>query len=166
MHDQVMVAVDLRSPNHRAIDEAAVLARSHEADLLVVVPYPSTLTFTERAAADAAPHDQHWRLSPGSRAEDAANDAIVRARRLAGPSVRIRTRCEPGRPADVVLGLAEELRPDLLVLGRSAHRSKSAFTPRVLRSLEGKAACEVFVVDANRPTVAPATVVGVDTQMA
>jgi nucleotide-binding universal stress UspA family protein len=145
MHDRVVVAVDPRAPGTRAVEEAAVLARSHEAELVVVVAYPTRPTVAERRALDDAPFDQHWRLSPGSAAEVVAGEAVQRARAFAGDA-RIRTRCEPGRPAAVLSAVAAELGADLLVVELTGTHGPSAITPRVARALERKAPCAVVVV--------------------
>lgn len=146
MHERVMVAVDPRSPGRRAVEEAAVLARSHEAELVIVVAYTNHLTPRERRDHDDAPHDQQWRLSPGSLAEAAAQQAIERARPFAGDAPRIRACCEPGRPAPVLAAATREHHADLLLLELSGSRGLTAITPRVARALERKAACEVVVI--------------------
>lgn len=146
MHDRVVVAVDPRSTGTRAVEEAAVLARSHGAELVIVVAYPNQMTTRERLAKEDAPFDQQWSLSAGSLAEGAARSAVERARRYAGEAVRIRTRCEPGRPAAVLTELSNDLRADLVVVELSAGHGPSAITPRVVRHLERKAHGEVVVV--------------------
>ena len=156
MHERVVVAVDPRSPGNRAVEEAAVLARAHGAELVVAVAYPNQLTTSQRGDRDGAPTDEQWRLSPGSIAEAAAQTAVRRARAFAGDDVRIRTRCEPGRPASVLAELTRDLDADLLLVELSDTRGASAVTPRVARSLTRKAACEVVLVGAG--PVAPAAV--------
>lgn len=165
MHDRVVVAVDPRAPGSRAVEEAAVLARSHGAELVVVVAYPTQLTVAERRARDGAPFDQQWRLSPGSSAEVAAGEAVRRARAFAGDA-RIRTRCEPGRPAAVLPAVSVELGADLLVVELTGTHGPSAITPRVARALERKAPCAVVVVadgpDAGLVVPAPDPDAGID----
>ena len=146
MHDRVMVAVDPRSPGNRAVEEAAVLARSHGAELVILIAYPNQLTTAEKRRRDDAPHDEQWRVSPGSLAEGIARDALRRARPFAGDATRIRTRCEPGRPIGVIAATAREHDVDLLVLELTGGHGATAITPRVVRALDRKAGCEVVVI--------------------
>jgi nucleotide-binding universal stress UspA family protein len=141
-----MVAVDPRSAGQRAVEEAAVLARSHEAELVIVVAYSNKLTSKQRRDVEETPHDQVWRLSPGSLAEAAAQAAVERARPFAGDAVKIRTRCEPGRPTPVLASVSRELGADLLVIELTGGHSPSTVTPRVAKALERKAGCEVVVI--------------------
>lgn len=146
VHDRVMVAVDPRSPGKRAVEEAAVLARSHGAELVILVAYPTHLGTEEKRERDRAPHDQQWRMSPGSVAEEVAQGALRRARSFAGPGTKVRTRCEPGRPASTIAAAAREHGVDLLVVELTGGRGPTAITPRVVRALDRKAGCEVVVV--------------------
>jgi nucleotide-binding universal stress UspA family protein len=73
--------------------------------------------------------------------------AIELVHAIAGGTVRVRGRCEPGRPIPVLLSLVEELDPDALVIGNRdmplrfrAHRS-------VARAVSRRAACDVVIVD-------------------
>lgn len=166
MHERVVVAVDPRSPGDRAVEEAGVLARAHGAELVVVVAYPNQLTTAQQAARDGAPTDEQWRLSPGSVAEAAAQGAVERARRFAGDGVRIRVRCEPGRPVPVLVAATRELRADLLLLELSGRRGASAITHRVARALDRKAGCEVVLVGDGPVLTAPAVAPGAATATA
>ena len=159
MHELVVVAVDPKDPGRRAVEEAAVLARAHEADLLVLVAYPDRLNGREAQVRDAAPFDQQWRLSPGSLAEEVAQAAVGRARPHAGDGVRIRTRCEPGRPARVLSSVVREQGADLVVVELTGGHGPTAMTPRLARSLERKTGCEVVVVaDGGAPLPVPVAV--------
>lgn len=149
MHERVVVAVDPREPGTRAVEEAAVLARAHGAELVVAVAYPNQLTTAQRRERDGAPTEEQWRLSPGSIAEAVAQAAARRARAFAGDEAAIRTRCEPGRPAAVLAALTHDLAADLLLVELSHRRGAGAITPRVLRGLERRAACEVVLVGAG-----------------
>jgi nucleotide-binding universal stress UspA family protein len=143
MHRRVMVAIDPRTTPGPAVEEAAVLARAHAAELVIGVAYADRKTSEERRIYAEAPARHQWRLSPGVLAEHAANAAVERAREHAGDSVVIRAHCEPGKTVQVLMQMVEDLEVDVLVLDVRPGHGAYALTPRAAKALARKAQCEV-----------------------
>ena len=164
MHRRVMVAIDPKTTPGTAVEEAAVLARAHEAELVIAVTFSSKRTLKDKQLYDETPPDLQWRLSPGSLAEDAANAAIERARAYAGESVVIRAHCEPGKAVPTLTQMVADLDIDLLVLDVQRGHGAFALTPKAARAIARKADCEVAANGVGNPLPVPALPEGVGVQ--
>jgi nucleotide-binding universal stress UspA family protein len=127
----ILVGTDASSAADMAVEQAARLAAERDGDLLVLYVRDER---DARAVVDP------------KRAPDPGGYLDGIGRRF--PAIRIRTRVEPGEPADRICAVAEEEEADTIVIGnRGAHgswwRVKESVPNLVLRH----APCSVYVVD-------------------
>jgi nucleotide-binding universal stress UspA family protein len=147
VYERVLVGTDGSGTASRAVEAAGLVASAHGAELVIAHAFSPRPTPGQKIAWLEAPDELRWRLSVGVIAEATVLTAIERALAVAGDRVRVDGRCEPGHPVPVLLGLIDELDPDVLVIGNRdmprrirAHRS-------VARALSRRATCDVVVVD-------------------
>ncbi|XP_010549540.1 PREDICTED: universal stress protein A-like protein [Tarenaya hassleriana] len=81
---------------------------------------------------------------------DVASSVLVKAKRLCeqvAPNVRVETRVEDGDPRDVICGVAEKLKPDVLVMGSHGYGPiKRAFLGSVSNHCAQNVNCPVLIV--------------------
>jgi nucleotide-binding universal stress UspA family protein len=110
---KILLATDLSARSDRAMDRAALIAREHAAELVVLV-------VMEPSRADASPRYTSLWLETEPPANPRRLADLVR-RHLASSADelgdRVRIRIESGDPADVILDVAREETCDLLVTG-------------------------------------------------
>ena len=147
MYERVLVGTDGSPTATRSVEAAARLAEAHRAELVIAHAFSARPSRSQALAWHDAPEAHRWRLSVGSIAEATAVAASERARDAVDDEVSIRTRCEPGRPARVLLELIDELDPDVLVLGNK-DMARWIRQPRsVSRTLSRAASCDVVLID-------------------
>ena len=147
MYERVLVGTDGSATATRAVEAAAVVARAHDAELIVAHAFAARPTLRQEQAWHDAPEEVRWRLSLGAVAEATVGDAVERARVRAGTELVVRARCEPGRPVTVLLRLADELNPDALVVGNRDLHGWLHTRRSVARGVSRKAACDVIIID-------------------
>lgn len=127
----IVVGTDASSAATIAVEEAAVLARAHDAELVVVSvrpPVDARVVFDPSALPDL----------------DAHLDGL--ASRLEG--VKVRTRQVSGDPAETLCDIAEEESADVMVVGNRGTRGKRRwFLGSVPNAVVHHAPCSVLVVD-------------------
>jgi nucleotide-binding universal stress UspA family protein len=131
MIQKILVGTDTSASADLAVEAAADLAKTHEAELLVLYVKP--------------PLDAREVFDPGKVPDPAAYLDRMRDR---FPDVKIRTRQEPGDPAEAICDVAEEERTDAIVVGnRGTHGRKRWFLGSVPNAVVQHAPCSVFIID-------------------
>lgn len=148
MYERILTGTDGSPTATQAVEAAALLAHAHGAELIVAHAFRRRLTAVQQRVWDSAPEDLRWRHSSGSIAERVVEEAVLIARRATDGAVAATWRAEPGAPVPVLLGLIEELNPDVLVIGK---RDISSPFLSVSRALVRRAPCDVVAVDTARP---------------
>ncbi len=127
----ILVGTDASAAATLAVEEAAVLARAHDAELVVVSvrpPVDAREVFDPYALPDLRTH----------------LDGL--AVRLEG--VKVRTRQVSGDPAETLCDIAEEEGADVIVVGNRGTRGKRRwFLGSVPNAVVHHAPCSVLVVD-------------------
>lgn len=139
MYERVLVGTDGSVTATRAVESAARLARRHNAELVVGHGFSTSLTAAQRRWMADAPEEHRWRFSPGTIAEATLDDAVARARDVAGAELVVTGVCSHGGPVPVLLDAARRTNADLLVIGNRDRRIERAVCRR--------APCDVLVVD-------------------
>lgn len=147
MYERILVGTDGSATATRAVEAAALLARTHDAELVVAHAYSPRLTPAQQRAWNEAPEDLRWRLSSGSIAEDIVETALSHATRVTGGAVRMRGRCEPGGAIPVLLALIDELDPDAIVVGNRDMPARVRTHRSVSRAMARRASCDVVIAD-------------------
>jgi len=142
---RVVVGTDGSDTAAMAVGQAADLAKSFDAELLIVtafVPEPAA----GRASEDL-PEDIKWQITDSAVAEEHAVKAAEIAAKAGLPRAQLHTLSEKGDPADALVRVAEERGGDLIVVGSKGMSSASRF---LLGSVPNKvshhAACDVMIV--------------------
>jgi nucleotide-binding universal stress UspA family protein len=147
VYHQIVVGTDGSSTATRAVESAARLAAAHDAQLLVIVAYPSgpdrRLEAERRACAE---HDR-WRFTPGAVAESTMLAGVQAARAAGGPGLRVEGRADIGAPVDVLLGAAAACDADVLVVGNRVTWWQRLTGNGIGAVLSRRASCDVLVVD-------------------
>jgi nucleotide-binding universal stress UspA family protein len=131
MIKKVLVGTDTSSAADLAVDHAASLARSYQADLTVLYvksPVEARQVVDPKLAADP---DRYLSRMPS---------------RFSGISVRVRT--EAGDAAEALCRVAEEERADVIVVGnRGLHGRRRGFLQSVPAAVARHSPCSVLIVD-------------------
>lgn len=130
----ILVGTDASPAATLAVEQAAVLARAHEAELVILSVRPVV--------------DPREVFDPGARPEIPAHLEDL-AGQLDG--VKVRTRYEWGDPAETLCDIAEEERADVIVVGnRGMHGKRRWFLGSVPNAVLHHTPCSVLVVDTRR----------------
>lgn len=128
---KILVGTDTTASADLAVEEAARLARSKDAELLVLQVRP------EGASRDAA--------DPKKSADP---DGYLARMTERFPGVRIRSWSQSGEPADRIVDIAENERVETIVLGnRGTHGSWWRVRDSVPNIVLRHAPCSVLIVD-------------------
>lgn len=145
MYDHVLVGTDGSPTATRAVEAAALLARIHDAGLSIVHAFDPTEPDLHLDPSIEA--DLGWSIaSSGARADALVNAAVHRARTSAGGGLRVEGLIRPGRPVEVMVALAAELRVDAVVVGNAdVHRVRirRSIGHALVRRIRG----DVIIVD-------------------
>jgi nucleotide-binding universal stress UspA family protein len=143
MIDSMLVATDGSETAGKAVSEAADIAAAAGAHVHVITAYqPLRAKVASRGTVD--PEVTEWHLAEDSRA-DSVLDAACAALRVRG--IEAEPHARRGDAADAIIGLAEELGTDLIVVGNKGLTGARRF---LLGSVPGKvshhAPCSVLIV--------------------
>jgi nucleotide-binding universal stress UspA family protein len=127
----IMVGTDTSPAATLAVEEAATLARAHDAELLVLYVRP--------------PVDAREMFDPGGMPDvDRHLDEL--AQRLA--DVKVSVRQESGDPAETICDVAEQEGVDVIVVGNRGTRGRRRwFLGSVPNAVVQHSPCSVFIVD-------------------
>jgi nucleotide-binding universal stress UspA family protein len=143
-YQTVLVGTDGSDSSLRAVDRAAEIARDAAARLVIVCAYEPA-TPREVAAAEDVLGDEAFSVVGSAPAEETLRTAAERAAaRGAGKIERVAV---PGEPVKSLLGVQEEQRADLLVVG---NRGLNSLAGRLLGSVPAavtrRSPCDVLIV--------------------
>jgi nucleotide-binding universal stress UspA family protein len=131
---KVLVGTDTSAAADLAVDAAAELARTNDAELIVVYA---------RSGANG-----REAFDPGKAPDPARYLGGVSAR---FPAISIEAREEEGDPVEVLCQVAERERADVIVVGnRGAHDKRRRYLRSVPNGVVHCSPCSVFVVDTRR----------------
>jgi len=133
MIQKVLVGTDTSAAADLAVDAAAELARTNEAELVVVY-----------ASGDG----KSTAFDPGK-----APDPVMYLKALQGrfPAVSTTALEEPGDPVEVLCSVAEAEGADVIVVGnRGTHDKRRRYLRSVPNGVVHCAPCSVFVVDTRK----------------
>ena len=147
MYERIVVGTDGSETATRAVLAAAGVARAWDADLCIAAAYAPKLTADQRYRWHEVPEDVRWRLGAGVTAEAVVHDAARRAQRLGGRTLGVDTRCEPGRPAEVILQVADEVGAGMVIVGNRDMVGRRRIRRGIGHALARRAGCDVLVVD-------------------
>ena len=128
---KILVGTDTSARADRAVDEAARLAGTQDAELVVLYVRP--------------PLDAREVFDPEKMPEP---ERYLEKIRDSYADVKVRTRSETGDPAEMICEVAEEEGADLIVVGnRGVHGKKRWFLGSVPLAVATHAPCSVYIVD-------------------
>lgn len=141
---KILVGTDGSPPSLKSVREAARLAKSFGAELLVVCAYGALDQGTVDRWREEAPDEMSWRFTPST----IADEAIVKGENAAAEEgVTARMLTERGEAAEVLIKVAEHEDVDLIVVG---NRGMTGPTRFLLGSVPNKvshtAPCDVLIV--------------------
>jgi len=140
----VVVGTDGSETATAAVRAAAELAAASGARLTIVTAFAPRSTDPAKAEVDV-PEEIRWRITDSGQADEKALEASRVAREAGVKDVR--TRAEPGDPADALIDVAEDTGGDVIVVGSKGMTGAARF---VLGSVPNKvshhAPCDVLIV--------------------
>ncbi|WP_027007769.1 universal stress protein [Conexibacter woesei] len=144
MYRQIVVGTDGSETAAKAVGQAAELAASVGATLLVVSAFEPVSGSRLREEAAQVPDDVRWMVNP----REDVDATLSRAAELAAEKgADSKTFARQGDPADAILDVAEEQGADLIVVGNKGMTGAKRF---LLGSVPNKvshhAPCSVLIV--------------------
>jgi nucleotide-binding universal stress UspA family protein len=131
---KIVVGTDAEAAADLAVSQAAELARSHDAELIVLYVEP--------------PVDAREVFAPSQLPDP---DAYLRQIPARFPAIKLRIRRELGDPAKMICAVAVEERADVIVVGnRGIHSRRRRFLGSVPHGVLRGSPCSVFIVDTRR----------------
>jgi nucleotide-binding universal stress UspA family protein len=132
---KIAVGIDGSATASKALDMAAEMARSFDADLVLLSAY-------DGAAASADEEvELEWATNPAARVQHSVEIAQEQLRRS---GLRVSSLTDVGDPGDVLVRLAEECNADVLVVGNKGMQRRVLGS--VPNTVAHKAPCSVLVV--------------------
>ena len=143
-YKRILVGTDGSPPSLKSVREAARLAKSFGAELLIACAYGALDQGTVDRWREEAPEEISWRFTPST----IADEAIVKGESTAAEEgVTARMLTERGEAADVLIRVAEHESADLIVVG---NRGMTGPTRFLLGSVPNKvshnAPCDVLII--------------------
>lgn len=142
----ILHPTDLSEDSRAALDLACSLARNHGARLVVLGVYPPPVNGAEAVDRE--------------RDDSLETDLLAQLHRLnIDPSIPVEYMVEEGRPADLILYVAEEVKADLIVMGTHGRtRVRRLLMGSVAEAVSREAVCPVLTVRCEvEPQSRPAT---------
>jgi nucleotide-binding universal stress UspA family protein len=144
MYRQIVVGTDGSETAAKAVGQAAELAASVGATLLVVSAFEPISGSRLREEASQVPDDVRWMVNPREDVDATLQTAVELAAEVGAAS---KTFARQGDPADAILDVAEEQGADLIVVGNKGMTGAKRF---LLGSVPNKvshhAPCSVLIV--------------------
>lgn len=143
----ILLPTDLSKDSMAAFDLACALASDYGARLIILSVYPPL------TGAEAIDRDRH---------DGIAEDLLARLRDLnPDPAIPVEFKVEEGRPADLILSVAEEIPSDLIVMGSHGRSGmRRLVLGSVAEAVSRGASCPVLMVRGglkprSKPALAP-----------
>ena len=146
MIKKILVATDASAASNRAVSEAAYLAATHEAELLILhvirdMQLPAQMKKVPELEAFANTREDILRQV----AENILIEAVDNAK--AGGAKKVQTAIGSGDPATSVIGFAKRRSIDTIVIGtRGLGKVKGLFMGSVSRKIVNNAEANCFIV--------------------
>jgi nucleotide-binding universal stress UspA family protein len=144
-YKSVVVGTDGSARAAVALRTAAEMAKAAEARLTVVVAFSSHPREELARAQRDAPSELQWMMTDSAQAEELAGRARTTA--LEAGVKDVKSRVVESDPADAIIGVAEDVNADLIVVGNKGMTSATRF---VLGSVPNKVShhspCDLFIV--------------------
>jgi nucleotide-binding universal stress UspA family protein len=136
---QILVGTDGSATADAAVRRAAEAAVTAGARLHIV----TAVDGPAQKAAEPLPAELDWAATPGRRADE----ILRRAAAMVDPVVDVELHSRPGDAADVLVGLADELHADLIVVGNKGMYGVGGYVrPSVPNRVSHRARCDVLIV--------------------
>lgn len=143
-YTSVVVGTDGSETAARAVAQAAALAASADARLVIVTAYTPGEGPAHGIDPDAVPADIRFALTDRVQAEELVEAGRAQAHAAGAPKVVIQAL--PGHPAEVLLEAARDFAADLIVVGSRGLSSHAHFIlGSVAASVAHHAPCDVLV---------------------
>jgi nucleotide-binding universal stress UspA family protein len=146
--ERILTAVDGSASSLKAVTFAADLATKYGAELILVT-VAQELSAVLTAELETYVRQEHID-TPLSELGSAHAETVLAGARLeaqAKGARRISTRSTSGNPAEEIIALTKDLRPDLIVIGSRGHgRLAGLLLGSVAQKVLAHAACPVLVV--------------------
>jgi nucleotide-binding universal stress UspA family protein len=143
-YSTILVGTDGSESSFRAVERAAAIAGDSGGTLLIASAYAQMPDRDKRKAAEALGEDA-YKVMGSHPADDILREAADLAKKAGAKKVE--TTCKPGDPVDVLVGVIEEHKADLCVVG---NRGLNSLAGRILGSVPAnishRAACDVLIV--------------------
>jgi nucleotide-binding universal stress UspA family protein len=143
-YKKILVGTDGSETASRAVEQAAVLAKANDSELLVLTVFdpPSPTKLAQQQAE--APEEIAWRITSSGAAEEVADRAITGL----GADVKASPLVEPSHdPADALIHVADREGADLIIVGnRGMTGAKRFLLGSVPNKVSHHAPCDVMIV--------------------
>lgn len=145
---RILVGTDGSQTAERAVGVAARLAREVGGELAVVSAYRPVPEARLRRERKEAPDEVQWQVNPREDVEE----ALERARAVCDSvGVPAAAHAREGDPVEAIVGVAEEVDGDLLVVGNRGMRGLRRLLPGCVPDrVSHRAPCDVMIVDTSR----------------
>lgn len=142
----IVVGTDGSATATAAVERAAELAAADGARLVIVTAFHPDERHDGVTHGERAPDEVAWRLTDRNAAEELARIARRAARELGAKDAVVQA--VEGKPAEVLLTVAEEFAADLIVVGSVGLTSPARYVlGSVAGSIAHHAPCDVLIVD-------------------
>lgn len=142
---RVVVGTDGSTTAAMAVEQAAELAKSFDAELLIVTAFVSHPAIDK--GLDDVPDDIRWQITDSAVAEGHAVKAGEIAARVGLIRQKVHAISERGDPSDALIRVAEERGGDLIVVGSKGMSSAGRFLlGSVPNRVSHHAPCDVVIV--------------------
>jgi nucleotide-binding universal stress UspA family protein len=143
-YKKILVGTDGSPPSLKSVKEAAFLANSFGAELLVMTGFQAADQATLERWKDEAPAEMSWRYSSTSAAEEAVEKGLATAKEMGVDATSV---IEEGEAGEALIRVAEREGVDLMVVGNRGMTGASRF---LLGSVPNKvshhAPCDLLIV--------------------
>ncbi len=147
MAQKILVGVDNSETAFRAAERAATLAAAFGAELYVLSSF--TVNLTQSVKHDQPEAYQRVVSLYANNAERAAS-AAVEALRVHHQDVTITAKAREGNPAHALLGEAEDIDADVIVVGNKRVQGPARFLGSIARTIAAEAHCDLFIVNTRQ----------------
>ncbi|MHB8510576.1 MAG: universal stress protein [Actinomycetota bacterium] len=143
-YKKILIGTDGSKTATAALKDAARLAKTQGAELVVMCVFEPPSAEKLRQQAAAAPAEIAWRITGSAAAEEIIDRA---AKIVREEGVEAKTRMEMGDPADQILTVAEEEKCDLILVGNKGMAGVKRFLlGSVPNRVSHHAPCDVMIV--------------------
>lgn len=144
-YQRVVAGTDGSESAAGAVAQAADMAKSFAAELLIVTAYVGESS--PGWETEGVPDDLQWQVTDAAMAEEHAVKAAQIAAEAGVAGSKMHTISEKGDPADALVRVAEERNGDLIVIGSKGMHSASRFPlGSVPNKVSHHAGCDMMTV--------------------